>query len=712
MSGYQAVLKRQPRNPDALYLFGLVMYRQGKVRQAIDQVMQAIDFAPEHVLAHASLAQIYQDQSDHKRAVLYFRRATQLDPTIPGLFNGLGLSLASLGKEQAALKAFIRALELKPDILEVLNNLGNLQRTLGNLDEAEKCYLHCLEIQADFVQALNNLGVLYQQQQKPMRAIKHFEAAIGIKSDYAEAHNNLGAALNDQGETDCALDHFLQAIEINPSFSEAYINAGMAQQNLGQHVSARAVLDHAIQIEPENLTARWARCVSELESVYATTEAIDVARRGYETRLNDLLSRVDLDDPRQSMWAVAATSSMQPFLLPYQGQDDRKLQSIYGDFICKGMQPPESAQLPSTRKPGPLRVGIVSAFFYNHSNWKVPIQGWLRYLAGQFEVIVYYTGARQDRVTAEAKALSARFHSGLSAQQFSVAIQEDDIDFLIYPELGMHPVTTWLAIQRLAKIQCASWGHPVTTGLPSIDYFLSSDLMEPEGAQSHYREKLIRLPGLSFSWTLPDYDEAKTKTPCREQFGLGRDEIICLCVQNLSKYLPRHDTMLVGIASQVPQSRMVFIEGAKNTTSLFKNRLRACFEHARLDFNKQVLFLPRLNRDEYHALNLIADIFLDTSQWSGCNSTLEALNCNLPVVTLPGQWMRGRHSYAFYRKMQYEALIARDEKHYIELAVHLAKDAAWREEQRQKISRVKFRLVEDDEPVCALAEMISGLVEQ
>jgi predicted O-linked N-acetylglucosamine transferase (SPINDLY family) len=709
MNAYQAILERQPDNADAQYLLGLVIYRLGNLKQAEEHILHAIALQPEHALAHAGLAQVYQDQGDHKRAVLFFHRAAELEPENSVMLNGLGLSLSHMGQLKPALAAISRAVELKPEMPELHNNLGNLYRSLGDLQEAEKSYRSALVIQPDFIQALNNLGVVYQQQQKSARAIEKFSAAIRLNDNYAEAHNNLGAALNDLGDTGPALVHFQKAIEINPAFVEAAINAGMIQQNLGQHELARTTLDRVIDIEPDNLTALWARCVSELETVYPSTEAIEVARRAYQSRMMALLESTDLGDTNQRSRAAAAVGSLQPFLLPYQGFDDCSLQSLYGDFICQAMRTESIIPLPESRLPGPIRVGIVSSFFYDHSNWKVPIQGWMKSLRSQFELFAYHTGVRQDQVTAEAKALSAHFYSGLSGRQFSELIQNDAIDLLIYPEIGMHPLTTWLATQRLATVQCVSWGHPVTSGLPSMDYFLSSDLMETESSDACYRETLIRLPGLSFNWTPPAHENAKVFS--REHFGLKQDEIVFLCVQNLSKYLPQHDHLLAEIARQVPQSRLVFIEAEEATNRLFRQRLQICFEKVGVNADQQILFLPRLKRDEYHALNLLADVFLDTPQWSGCNSSLEALFCDLPIVTLPGDFMRGRHTTAFYRKMQYKTLIAENEARYIELAVRLALDKDWREKQRQQVSNCKHRLIEDDEPVQALAEFIRRQVQ-
>lgn len=244
----------------------------------------------------------------------------------------------------------------------------------------------------------------------------------------------------------------------------------------------------------------------------------------------------------------------------------------------------------------------------------------------------------------------------------------------------------------------------MTTGLPTMDYFLSSELMEPPGAEAAYRETLVRLPGLSFVCEAPGDHE--TGTAARARFGLRDEEVVYLCVQNLSKYLPGFDHLLTAVAGRVAGARLVFIEGPGHTTEIVRTRLRRAFEAAGLAFDAHVSFLPRLNRDEYRGLNATADVFLDTPEWSGCNSTLEALAWDVPVVTLPGRWMRGRHASAFYRRMELDALIARNEAHYVDLAVRLGADAAWRADQRRRIAAARTRLYDDPSPVDAMVRFL------
>lgn len=702
------MLASAPTDPDALYLLGLVAYRQGRVEEAMALVGRAIRVDAKHALAHGSMAQMHQDRGRHDQAVTHFRLAAALRPDNPDFHNGLGLSLAALGRLEPATAAFREAIRIRPGMAAAYNNLGNVQRACGDPEGAADSFRLCLKHRPDFAEAHNNLGVLYQEQQRPEPAMRHFESAIAARTGYAEAHSNLGAVFNDLGDTDRALMQFQNAMDLEPSFSEACVNAGMALHKLGDHERARDTLDLALRMAPGNPTARWARCIAELDSAYPSTEAMARARRRYEKRLRSLVSTPESDPRDAARRPESAAGAMQPFLLPYQGGDDLALQCLYGDHLHAVMHARAAEDSgPTFPKPAgaALRVGVVSGYFHDHSNWKVPIQGWLQYMAGQVELFGYYTGNRHDAATRHAESLCSRFYSGQSGDQLASLIRREGIDVLIYPEVGMHPVTARLAARRLAPVQCASWGHPVTTGLPTMDYFLSSELMEPAGSEAAYRETLVRLPGLSFVCAAPGYHEVGAST--RARFGLRDEDVVYLCVQNLSKYLPAFDHLLTAVAGRVAGARLVFIEGPGHTTEIVRARLRRAFDAAGLAFEAHVLFLPRLNRDQYRDLNAAADVFLDTPEWSGCNSTLEALAWDVPVVTLPGRWMRGRHAFAFYQRMEFDTLTARDEAHYIELAVRLGADSGWRAAQRRRIAAAKTRLYDDRSPVDAMVRFLS-----
>ena len=274
----------------------------------------------------------------------------------------------------------------------------------------------------------------------------------------------------------------------------------------------------------------------------------------------------------------------------------------------------------------------------------------------------------------------------------------------------MDPLTTQIAGLRLAPIQCMAWGHPITSGLPTIDYFLSSDLMEPENAQAHYSEKLVRLPNISICYEKPSLPEP-TKT--RSDFQLREDAVVYLCCQSLFKYLPQFDYIFAEIAQRVPQAQFAFIASDTATiTGQFQTRLRRNFANFDLDSEDYCVFIPKQHRVDYLNLNLVADIFLDSFGWSGGHTTLEAIACGLPVVTCPGEFMRSRHTYGILQMIGMTEMIAQNEAEYIEIAVHLGLDTNWRQEVVQKIYERHSWLYEDRTCVTALESFYESLVQR
>ena len=113
----------------------------------------------------------------------------------------------------------------------------------------------------------------------------------------------------------------------------------------------------------------------------------------------------------------------------------------------------------------------------------------------------------------------------------------------------MDPISAQLAAQRLAPAQCNSWGHPDTSGFPTLDYYLSADLMEPPNGQEHYSERLIRLPNLSIYYDEPD---AQPIARSCEDLGLCPQDTKFWCGQSLFKYLPQYDSVFPRIARGKP----------------------------------------------------------------------------------------------------------------------------------------------------------------
>ncbi|MGL5134506.1 MAG: tetratricopeptide repeat protein, partial [Planktothrix sp.] len=339
---------------------------------------------------------------------------------------------------------------------------------------------------------------------------------------------------------------------------------------------------------------------------------------------------------------------------------------------------------------------------YSGSLW---LTGWLRYAnSDKFEIYSYYTGNSPDPVTEQFRQYSDQFyHIPDNLEAVAEQILKDKLHILVYPEIGMNPPTMELATLRLAPIQCTAWGHPVTSGLPAIDYFLSSQLMEPENPQEHYSETLILLPNIGVAYPKPQDIPALVKT--RADYDLPEDAVIYLCCQAPFKYLPQYDYILPEIAVKVPNARFLFFRG-----TLLNDRLKQSFANYGLNYQDYCLHRNVPKRFDYLMLNLLSDVFLDTFTWSGGNTSLEAIACNLPIVTCPGEFMRGRHADSFLKMIGLTETIAENEAEYIKIAVKLGLDPVGRKTISEQMSDRHHLIFDDQVCVAGLQEFYQTVV--
>jgi predicted O-linked N-acetylglucosamine transferase (SPINDLY family) len=435
--------------------------------------------------------------------------------------------------------------------------------------------------------------------------------------------------------------------------------------------------------------------MAPLPTLYMDPAEIAPRRAAYAQRLAALSDEVARGRPGDY---AAGVGPKQPFYLAYQGENDRDLQRVYGEMVCSilAARHPTAAIAAAPSAGEAIKVGIVSGFFRSHSNWKIPIRGWLAELdRRRFRLFGYYTDGRRDAATEEAERLCERFVPGpLPIARWREIILADAPHVLIYPEVGMDNVAVQLAAQRLAPVQCNSWGHPDTSGFPTLDYFLSSDRMEPPDGQDHYSERLVRLPNLSFHYEPPVITPALI---ARSDLGLRDGATVYWCGQSLFKYLPQFDAVFPRIAREAGDCQFVFIghSAAPEITALFHARLDKAFSLQALAASDHCVFLPRLDQQTFAAAIGCCDIILDSIGWSGCNSTFESLHHHLPIVTMTGRLMRGRHTMAILAMMDVTETIVETVDDYIAIAVRLARDADWRRAIAAQMAANRHRVYGD-----------------
>lgn len=259
------------------------------------------------------------------------------------------------------------------------------------------------------------------------------------------------------------------------------------------------------------------------------------------------------------------------------------------------------------------------------------------------------------------------------------------------------------AALRLAPVQAQGLGHPITSGLPTMDWAISSAAMEPDGAQAHYSERLVTLPNLSFCY---DRDRIVAQHGNDDLRARRKHGTVFLCSQNLSKLLPGQDEVFARILASVTDSELWLVaRPAAAVNEKFRVRLAAaCAAHGVAA--ERIVLHPRLDQGAFLVLNQTADIFLDGMGWSGCNTTFEAIAMGLPVVTWPGAMMRARHSAAMLQVMGVRDTVAASADEYVAIAARLATDSEWRAAITAAMAENSPRIYDDLAPIRALEDFL------
>ncbi len=747
---YEQTLAIRPDQTQAYYNLGYALQQQGNLPAAIERYQQALALKPDYIDAHYNLAYAFQQQGNLPGAIQQYQQVLVLNPNDFQAHGNLAYAFQQQSQIEAAIVHYQQAIALRPDVPEIHYNLANIFRQQNQLEAAITHYQLALALNPNFSDAYFQLGMSLHASRQHEEAIVCFQQALALNPNFSDAYYNLGNALFERGRYDQAIIKYQQALALDPHSLDTYLKLGWALLHLSQYEQAAncfqqaSILhpDHAevyqklgfalagqnkvdeaigcfqkaLQLQSDLVAAYWQSQLI-LPILYDSQQQISIWRQRFCRGLNNLIQQTTLDTPEGIKRALTGlTGSATTFYLSYQGLNDRAVQRKYGKFVHRVISAiyPQWATpvpMPELSNTGKIRIGYLSAHFRGHTVAFLTF-GWLKNSDRQnFEIYTYHIGYKADVISEQFRSCSDNFyHIYGSLNAVCEQVIADQLHILVFTDIGMDPLTTYIAGLRLAPVQCMAWGHPVTSGLPTIDYFLSSELMEPENGQAHYCEKLIRLPNISIC-----YEKALVPEPTktREYFQLRQDAVVYLCCQSLFKYLPQFDYIFANIAQRFPQAQFAFISHQVTAiTSQFQARLERSFANLGLRYEDYCVVLPRLERIDYFNLNSLSDIFLDTFSWSGGNTTLEAIASGLPVVTSPGEFMRSRHAYGILKMMGVTQTIAQDEAEYVEIAVRLGLDADWRQDIVQKIHERQSFLYNDTACITALESFYKQIVLQ
>ena len=744
---YRQVMESDAQYPGALVMLGFVLREQGRTSEACNVLERAVLVAAEDADSHYLLGSVLEATGPRDVEISHLQKAVDLRPNFELARRQLILALlksdrraeatdlceASLAalpnsaelhlyrsdlylhenEKDLAIGSCKRALSLNPDLIVAQQSLSRLLLDTEQFEQAEVSYRREIELTPEHFGPYHMLGVMLNRTARHAEAIELFKRAIALNPNSSASYSSLGAAytdLDDTSEENLALAqaNFERAVVLEPANSESLCSLGFNYWRRAQLDRALASFDRAIEASPDNVKARWAR-VMVWAPAFSSGGADDSPdRSGFGVEL------AKFEDwwVKSDSHGASFVGELQPSFLAYQEENNLALLKQYGQLCARAMQRwLDRQKSPVFQRPMAkrIRLGIVSADIRLHSNWIALIKGWLLSLDRErFELVVFSLSDRADVETAWAREKAGVFVSGPKGlSQWVAAMREQNCEILLYPAVGLDPMTLKLAALRLAPVQINTWGHADTSGLPTLDYYVSAVCFEPADSQDHYSEQLVLLPHLGnrvqpLNLTSSDPDFAA--------LNIDLERPILVCPGTPFKYQPAHDPVFPEIARSVPGAQLIFfLRAGEALSNILQARITKEFAAAGLEATDHVRFIPWLSFSQFHALLRRADVLLDTIGFSGYNTAVQAMECGLPLVTREGRFLRGRLASGVLRRMDLQELIVPTNADYVALVTRLVTDRDYRAHIRHEIEQRRSVLFDDQSAIGPFQDFLESV---
>lgn len=618
--------------------------------------------------------------------------AAQALALAPGNYDALQLlALSSLNEGRAAdaLPHCESLLARFPDDAFAHNTRGAVLQVLGRLAESADAYRKSVALAPQNLMAWLNLAQVSTGLGRHEEAAASLAKVIDGGERQPQFYAMRASALLAAGQAGpAALEAAREAVRLAPGLPDALEVAARAELEAGSVAAAIERYRSLETLAPPAGRWRFRRALA-WPPVAESREQVAEHRAATERALDELSERpAPLADPLREVGLTG-------FYMAYQGFDDTALQArIARAFLAAS--PDLAWAAPHVARPRDrgrrIRLGILSRHLNNHTIGKLNIGIAQKLDRARFEVVVLRPPCAPDFLSGafdECAASAVTLPMDLPAARQRVA--EAELDALFYPDIGMDPFTYFLAFARLARLQFTTWGHPVTTGIPNMDCFVSARHAEPGGAERFYGERLVRFENPPSYYYRPRDPSA---FDVRAHLGLAAGTRLYASLQTLYKMHPDFDRALVDILRRDPDGRVLLVAARQEG---WNERLRRRLAREGPDVADRIVFMPPVLLPDYLAVLRDADALLDTFHFGGGNSSYESFGMSAPVVTLPAERMRGRVTAALYAKMGVPRWIAGSPQRFVELALELAGgDAARKRAWREEIGEGASRFLEDD----------------
>ena len=710
-----------PQDPNLLFMLGLIHLKDGNLPNCHNYFHEVLTIKPIPEFYIFIIAS-FNDNKAFTEANDYITQAVQKYPNHSRLLFVCGLNFHFQSRYDLALEFYQMSGNLNPSYDVVYINIASIYQMLGHLKEAKMFYEHAYPRMQHDGGYLNNFGSLL-------------------------------LAMNDYDEGERLLK---RSIDINPEEQEhAAVNLAGYYQDEGLLKEAEALLQHAV-IRSDHAPQLELRMATLLSPVMRSWSEVLQERKRLEQHVAFLNSQPDPLD-RYFQPLMSGLDRIH-FYIQYHGLNDRKIQEAISENYRKvirnigviaphltvgpplgtpvmddpSLQTAVSEQLPTDDDDhrNIIRIGFMSKLFGVFEPHGLLLDGIIKYLPrSHFKVFALEVapGGPQKLVSPLIQGSADEFiQISLDHVHATQTLSALQLDILVFADVLSEPMNHFLLHSRFAQIQMAFWGNPITSGSHHVDYFLSADFMEHPFRtripveQEPYSEQVILTPGQGVWYYHPLSAEMKlceqsvaqhmgvtnNISLTRTDFSLRPDWFIFLCPQSVFKLHPLFDQVVAAILHASPLAHVVFTTGRRpRWTQTFKQRLQRAIDP------RDVLrchVIERVSSEKFLEFIKIADVLLHPFPFDGSRTSADSIASNIPYVTLPTEYLRGRMGASFLRTMNIPELVAKNITHYIDIAVRLSVDVLFFQQLKKLLFERSWLIWEDMEVPFAWTKFLSS----
>lgn len=682
---YASALREAPDDARVLTQVGMLRMQQKRLDEALAALDRAIELDPAAAAPLAWRGEVLRQQDAAPAAIDAFHAALARQPTLaPALFN-LGLAQRAIGDYAAATDAWRRFLEQRPKDARVRRELGDLAVLLDDLDGAAGWYADQLRLfPGDRLSSCGLASVLLKKRE-PARSIGVLEALLAVAPDDATALSLLAKAMLEQGRLDEAASAAQRAAALAPDDAYIVAQSGRVFERLGQLEDTIRCLDRAALLAPTDADIQNSLAVAYL-NLADPVSAIRCFRRALELRPTFKEAHSNL------LMALHHIPDMDPLLVV---AEHIQWAATHANVPAVAVRDLRNSRIAGRR----LRIGYCSPRFGGGPLERFFLPLLRAHDRRGFEVVCFafsdvYDAATRKMIDA---ADAWEWCAALDDNALADLMRRREIDILV-DLVGHCPGNRLGAFARRgAPIQMTWMDYVDTTGLPTMDYFVTDAKHTPAGGTQRFTESLVELSGTRFC-----YRPADDLPAVRSDKPATGDAVTFGCFNRLSKITSRTVELWSRVLRSVPQSRLLL-----KATAFASNETRADVTRRFAAHGvgaDQLDLRPTSDEPRMFAEYNEVDIVLDPLPYSGCTTTCDALSMGVPVVTRQGSNFAGRHATSLLSAAGFASWVTDDDDAFVRLATDLARSVT-----RDDCSRARIRAQFAASPVCDVMQFAAKL---